>query len=97
MLDAPLYGGQIVARINDLTAHPGIGDGRLQPVLLDWSGLNSPPLSLVIKRSLVRQPRIRAWVDFIAEQAQHLASSGCRPACRRCSRQNGRTGGRSGC
>lgn len=75
VLDAPLYGGQLVARINDLTAHPGIGNGRLQPVLLDWEGLNSPPLSLVIKPSLVRQPRIRAWVEFVAEQAQRLVAS----------------------
>lgn len=75
VLDAPLYGGQLVARVNDLTAHPGIANGRLQPVLLHWNGLNSPPLSLVIKRSLVRQPRIRAWVDFVAEQAQRLAAS----------------------
>lgn len=64
-----------MARINDLTAHPGIGNGRLQPVLLDWNGLNSPPLSLVIKPSLVRQPRVRAWVDFVAEHAHRLVSS----------------------
>ena len=70
--DAALYGGQLVARINDLTAHPGIDDGSLKPVLLDWNALNSPPLSMVVKRSLARQPRMRAWVDFIAEQAQQL-------------------------
>lgn len=69
--DAALNGGQLVARINDLTA-PGLVDGSLQPVLLDWTGLNSPPLSMIIKRSLTRQPRIRAWVDFIAEQSQQL-------------------------
>lgn len=74
VLDSPLYGGQLVARINDLTAHPGIADGSLRPVLLDWNGLNSPPLSLLVKRSLVRQPRIRAWVDFIAEHAQQLTA-----------------------
>ncbi len=74
-LDAALYGGQLVARINDLSAHPGVGDGTLQPVLLDWNGLNSPPLSLVVKRSLVRQPRIRAWVDFVAEHAQQLTAT----------------------
>lgn len=70
--DAALYGGQIVSRINDLTAHPGIEDGSLQPVLLDWTGLNSPPLSLIFKRSLARQPRMRAWVDFMAEQVTQL-------------------------
>jgi DNA-binding transcriptional LysR family regulator len=70
--DAALYAGQIVERVNDLTAHPGIGDGSLQPVLLDWTGLNSPPLSLILKRSLARQPRMRAWVEFLAEQAEQL-------------------------
>jgi len=70
--DAALYGGQLVARINDLTATPGIDDGSLQPVLLDWTGLNSPPLSMIVKRSLVRQQRIRTWVDFLAEHAQQL-------------------------
>ena len=70
--DAALYGGQLVARINDLTATPGIDDGSLQPVLLDWTGLNSTPLSMIVKRSLVRQQRIRTWVDFLAEQAQQL-------------------------
>jgi LysR family transcriptional regulator for bpeEF and oprC len=71
-LDAALHAGQLVARINDLTAHPGIGDSSLQPVLLDWTGLNSPPLSMIFKRSLARQPRMRAWVDFIAEQVDQL-------------------------
>lgn len=70
--DAALYAGQIVARINDLTAEPGIEDGRLQPVLLDWAGLNAPPLSLVIKRSLLRTPRMRAWVDFMVDQSRQL-------------------------
>jgi DNA-binding transcriptional LysR family regulator len=70
--DSALYGGQIVARVNDLTAHPGIADGSLQPVLLDWTGLNAPPLSMVVKRSLVRQPRMRAWVDFMVDHARQL-------------------------
>lgn len=70
--DAALRDGQLVARINDLTAFPGIDDGTLQPVLLDWTGLNSPPLSMIIKRSLIRQPRMRAWVDFVAEQSEQL-------------------------
>lgn len=70
--DAALYGGQLVARVNDLTAAPGIGDGSLQPVLLEWMGLNAPPLSLVVKRSLLRQPRMRAWVDFMVEQARQM-------------------------
>jgi LysR family transcriptional regulator, regulator for bpeEF and oprC len=75
VLDAPLYAGQLVGRINDLSAHPGITDGRLQPVLLDWTGLNSPPLSLLVKRSLARQPRMRAWVEFLVDHAQQLTAA----------------------
>lgn len=69
VLDAALHAGELAARINDLTALPGIADGTLQPVLLDWTGLNSPPLSLLVRRSLARQPRMRAWVDFLVELA----------------------------
>jgi hypothetical protein len=71
-LDAPLYGGQLAARINDLTAHPGLADGTPQPVLLDWHALNAPPLSLLVRRSLARQPRMRAWMDFLFETAERL-------------------------
>ena len=73
-LDAPLYAGQVVARINDMTAHPGLRDGTLQPVLLDWTGLNAPPLNLLIRRAAARQPRVRIWVDFIAEQVDRLTA-----------------------
>ena len=75
VLDAALHGGQIVERINDLTARPSLLDGQLQAVLLDWEGMSSPPLSLIIKRSIVRQPRVRAWMDFVADYAQRLAAS----------------------
>ena len=74
VLDAPLYGGQLAARINDLTMHPGLANGTLQPVLLDWHGLNAPPLSLLLRRSLIRQPRVRAWVDFLVETAERLTA-----------------------
>lgn len=32
--------------------HAGIDDGRLQPVLLDWVGHSSPPLSLGVRPGL---------------------------------------------
>ncbi len=67
VLDAPVFAGQMVARLNDLTAAQALRDGRLQPVLLDWVGQNSPPLHLLLRRALSRQPRVRAFVDFIAE------------------------------
>ena len=75
VLDAALYAGLLVERVNDLAAHPGMGDGRLQAVLLDWTGANSPPLSLLVKRSLARQPRIRACIDFLVEYAEELMAA----------------------
>lgn len=74
VLDGPLLAGQLVARANDLSARPALADGRLQAVLLDWTGLHAPPVSLVVKRSLTRQPRIRAWIDFAADHARELSA-----------------------
>ena len=62
--------GQLVARINDLTATDALRAGTLQPVLLDWVGQHSPPLNLLIRKSLVRQPRLRAFVDFMVAFAE---------------------------
>ena len=71
-LDAPVYGGQVVARINDLTATHGIRNGSLRAVLLDWTGLHAPPLTLLIRRSVARQPRVRAWVSFLADEIETM-------------------------
>jgi DNA-binding transcriptional LysR family regulator len=65
-LDMPVLSGQLAARWNDLTVARYIRSGRLQPVLLDWEGRHSPPLNLLIRKSMIRQPRIRAFVDFIS-------------------------------
>jgi LysR family transcriptional regulator for bpeEF and oprC len=73
VLDGPLHAGQVVARVNDLSARRALADGSLKPVLLDWTGMHSPPISLVVKRSLARQPRVRAWIDFSVEYAARLA------------------------
>jgi DNA-binding transcriptional LysR family regulator len=71
-LDCALRAGQLVARINHMTAAPASLDDPLQPVLLDWEGLASPPLTLLIRRSQQRQPRVRAWVDFLAAEAERM-------------------------
>ncbi len=73
VLDGPLLAGQVVARVNDLSIRRELADGTLQPVLLDWTGLHSPPISLVARRSLTRQPRVRAWIDFAADYTAELA------------------------
>lgn len=76
-LDAPVMAGQLMARVNDFTARELLVSGRVVPVLLEWEAQNSPPLSLLIRRSLTRQPRVRALVDGLtawaeAEAAQRL-------------------------
>jgi DNA-binding transcriptional LysR family regulator len=72
-LDAPVFEGQLVARLNDLTAREGLQAGALQPVLLDWVGVSSPPLNLLIRKAVSRQPRVRAVVEFLAELGADLA------------------------
>ena len=47
----------------------------LEPVLLDWVGQHSPPLNLLIRKAVSRQPRVRAVVDFLAEVAQRTTSA----------------------
>jgi DNA-binding transcriptional LysR family regulator len=73
VLDGPLLAGQVVARVNDLSIRRELADGSLEPVLLEWPGLHAPPISLVVKRSLTRQPRVRAWIDFASEHTAQLA------------------------
>lgn len=75
VLDGALRAGQIMARVSDLSARSALADGSLQPVLQEWTGLHAPPLSLVVRRSLVRQPRVRAWIDFAVEFVQKLSAA----------------------
>jgi DNA-binding transcriptional LysR family regulator len=62
-------------RVNDLTATDALRDGTLEPVLLDWVGQHSPPLNVLIRKSVSRQPRVRALIDFMAEIARHKAGA----------------------
>jgi DNA-binding transcriptional LysR family regulator len=73
-LDAPVLDGQLMARVNDLSARQPLLDRSLKPVLLDWVGQHAPPLNLLVRKAMARQPRVRAFVDFIAEHAKGLAS-----------------------
>ena len=67
-LDAPVLAGQMVARFNDLSVMAALRAGLLQPLLLDWEGQNSPPLNLLMRKGSALQPRVRAFVDFMAAQ-----------------------------
>lgn len=74
VLDGALLAGQLMARVTDLSIQAALAQGRLQPAMLDWTGLHAPPLSLVVKRALARQPRVRAWIDFSVEHIDRLMS-----------------------
>jgi len=67
-MDEAVFEGQLVARMNDLTTMDALRAGRLQPVLLDWTALHSPPLNLLVRKAGARQPRVRAWIDFLANE-----------------------------
>lgn len=71
-LDAPVLAGHVFARINDLTAMEALSSGQLQPVLLDWEGQSSPPLIMLIRKSLVRQPRVRTFLDHFRSFVEPL-------------------------
>jgi len=73
-LDAPVVAGQLVARINDLTARQALREGTLQPVLLDWVGHHAPPLHLLARKAVLRQARVRAWVDFLVAAVEAMAA-----------------------
>ena len=82
-LDAPVLAGHMLGRINDLTAGDALRSGKLQPVLLDWEGQSSPPLIMLVRKSLVRQPRVRAFLDhfrsFVEGQVRHRLPAGLPP------------------
>ncbi len=73
-LDAPVFAGQLVARLNDLTTREALQAGTLQPVLTDWVGASSPPLNLLIRKAVARQPRVRAVVELLAEFGRELGT-----------------------
>ena len=72
-LDAPVLAGKLMARVNDFSARQAVQAGVLQPVLLDWVGQHSPPLSLLVRKAMARQPRVRGFIDFMAEYAKAMA------------------------
>jgi LysR family transcriptional regulator for bpeEF and oprC len=50
---------------NDLTLLPWIESGALQPVMLDWVGLEAPPIHLMYRRGGRDSARIRAFGEFV--------------------------------
>ncbi len=71
ILDAALA-GHGVARFSDLTIRPWLENGRLVPVLLDWTTRESPPVNLMYRASQRRIPRVRVFVEFVTELFRRL-------------------------
>lgn len=71
LFDAALAGEGVV-RSADLVAQPLVRLGHLAPVLQDWNGLHAPPVTVVFRPKHRRTPRIRAFVDFVAELFRKL-------------------------
>lgn len=78
LLDAAL-GGAGVMRLPDITILDYLSEGRLVPVLTDWEVLDAPPINLLYRQNHRRIPRLRVFVDFVADvfsTLQKIADAG---------------------
>jgi LysR family transcriptional regulator, regulator for bpeEF and oprC len=71
LMDAAI-GGLGVARFTDITIRTPLASGQLVPVLLDWDTKQSPPISIMYRAHQRRTPRVRLFVDFVAELFRRL-------------------------
>lgn len=87
LLETALAGEGIV-RFTGLTVWPHVRGGRLVPALQDWEGRHAPPVSVLYRPSQRRTPRVRLFVDFLAEifremeaerEGGHAAGARARP------------------
>jgi len=58
--------GEGVARVVDLTVGPYLASGQLVPVLLEWAMKDAPPISLLYRPNQRRDPRVRAFSEFVS-------------------------------
>jgi LysR family transcriptional regulator for bpeEF and oprC len=66
LLDA-ILADEGVTRVSDLSSHDLVRSGRLRPVLQDWHGLHAPPVNVLFHPNHRRTPKVRVFVDFVAE------------------------------
>lgn len=59
--------GEGVIRATDLTTSTHLRTGHLLAVLKDWTAKQAPPVSVLFRPQHRRTPRIRLFVDFVAE------------------------------
>lgn len=75
VLDA-VMAGEGVARLSELTTRAQLLTGQLVPVLLDWEVVGGPPLNLLYRANHRRTPRVRMFLDFVAELLQEIEGDG---------------------
>ena len=66
LVDAALA-GEGVLRVSALASWQHVLSGRLVPVLRDWVARDAPPVNVFFRPSLRRTPRVRVFVEFVAE------------------------------
>lgn len=71
LLDAVLA-DEGVTRVTDIVAHSLLRSGRLRPALPDWHGLHAPPVNVLFRPNHRRTPRVRVFVDFVADVFRKL-------------------------
>ncbi|ASY63818.1 Transcriptional regulator, LysR family [Sinorhizobium sojae CCBAU 05684] len=60
--------GMGIVRLSEILVGPDIQDGRLKAVLTDCNRADAEPISVVYPHRRFLSPRVRAFVDFLAEQ-----------------------------
>ena len=71
VLDAVLA-GHGVGRFTDLSVREPLRTGRLVPVLVEWESRQSPPIVLLYRASQRRLPRVRLFIEHMAEQFRRM-------------------------
>jgi DNA-binding transcriptional LysR family regulator len=64
--------GAGVTRTQDLDHDDLIAKGILVPAMTDWQSKDRPPVTLLYRGSVRRVPRVRCFIDFLAEMFREL-------------------------
>ena len=70
-LQAVLH-GQGVGRFADLSVWHLVREGRLEPVLMDWGSVDSPPFHALVRPDARRDRDVQGFVAFLARLLQGL-------------------------
>lgn len=71
--------GQGVARILDWTNRRELASGAFVQALGDWDSPDGPPVNLLYRPSVRRIPRVRLFMNFVAEVFRELEATRTRP------------------